>query len=127
MDALGDISAFPRLEEFSLKLGNNPLRPLQAPSRLTNLCQLFILGGKFTDLDILSDPSTLPYLDDLRIHFSPSAAFVTHPEFPPTAFVALKSLDIEAPALYLHAILEALPVGGAPVPHYHTTRRTCGA
>ena len=79
---------------------------------MTNLRQLSILGENFTDLEILPNLSTLSYLEDLKAHFSPSAAFVTHPNFPLTAFVAVKSMDIAAPALCLHAILEALPVGG---------------
>ena len=112
MDVLSDTVAFPRLEKFYLDVGNFPPRPLRAPSRMTNLRQLSILGAGLTDLDILADLSTLLYLEDLEIDFSPSAAFVTHPEFPSTAFVALKSLRIKAPALYLHDILEALPVGG---------------
>ena len=113
MDALGDTVAFPRLEKFSLEVNDFLLWPLklQAPSRMTNLRQLSILGGTFTDLGILADLSTLPYLEDLKIDFSPSTTFVTS-QFPSTAFVALKGLGIEAPVLCLHAILEGLPAGG---------------
>ena len=113
MDVLSDTMAFHRLEKFSLELGDFHLPSLvRAPSRMTNLRQLSILEGTLTDLGILADLSTLPYLEDLGIDFSPFAAFATLSQFPLTPFVALKSLGIEAPALRLGAILEVLPVGG---------------
>ena len=113
MDVLGNTVAFPRLETFCLRLDvRDSLRSLQAPPRMTSLRRLSIFGGKLTDLGLLADLSTLPYLEALEVQFSPSAAFVVPPKFPSTPFVALKSLGIEAPALDLYAILEVLPVGG---------------
>ena len=110
MDALGDIVAFPRLEKFHLEAVNMPPWPLRALSRMTNLRQLSIFGPDIANLGILVDLSTLPYLEDLMVQFEPDATFVTHPEFPLTPFVALKSLGIEAPALFLDTILVVLPV-----------------
>ena len=114
IDMLGAFLASRSSSSTYLQVTNPPFRSLRALSRMINLRQLSLFGGEFPDLGILADLSTLPYLEDLKAQFSPDAAFVTHTKFPSTAFVALKNLDIETPALSesLRAILEAPPVGG---------------